>query len=364
MPMYAAVIAVSVALALLGLMLLAWILTRRRAARDAPGQGIEPPEAHPESTAAALHEALPAYRAACADAQQRLHQLAFGAELTQAGASAPADLSLATTVRERLAQIAEQPNYAPRRPMMLPRLIQAMRDDDVSRRELARIIASDPVLAGNLVRLANSPLYRHREDPIESLDRAVAILGTEGMRSLATAALLQPVFRISGRHFERFGEITWEYTFLAASAAEAHAAVVENSDPFAAQLLALILGLAAIVVFRVASDTYLERGEVPVAGTIAGLIDTQSVPVARQIAAGWELSARMDAALADQATAPGARLSSLGRSLLFGRFAGALAVLRARTLIDDDTVAAALRTGGQDAGAFTRIWERLAATRA
>jgi len=217
-------------------------------------------------------------------------------------------------------------------------------------------------LAGNLVRLANSPVYRHSDVPIESLDRAVAVLGTEGMRSLTTAALLQPVFRISGRHFAHFGEITWQHTFLSASAAESHAAVVENSDPFAAQLLGLIMGLSTIVVFRVASDVYIERQRVPVAGTIAGLIDAEIVPVARQIAASWELSERMDEALKDQDSAAGATQSSLGRSLQFGRFAGALAILRARNLIDDETAAAALRTGGREAEAFTRIWTRLVAT--
>jgi len=369
MSMYTWVIALSVVLALLALTLLAWIATRRRASPGEAAFESQPPDADSTRSAAtqstdsrgAHGEAETAYRVVCADALQRLHAIAFGTELADGGAPSPGQETLARTVRTRLMKIAEQPNYAPRRPMLLPRLIQAMRDDDVSRRELARIISTDPVLAGNLVRLANSPVYRHSDAAIESLDRAVAVLGTEGMRSLTTAALLQPVFRISGRHFARFGEITWQHTFLSASAAEAHAAVVEDSDPFAAQLLALIMGLGTIVVFRVASDAFLERHQVPVAGTIAGLIDAELVPVARQIAASWELSERMDIALADQAAAPGADLSSLGRSLQFGRFAGALAMLRARALIDDEAVKAALATGGQEAEAYTRIWARLVA---
>ena len=368
-------VAILLALALVILFLLAWYLEQRRAPRRAaprdaaahaaasarsrpdeggPAAAADAPEAPDDGTAA--------YRAASAQARQRLHALAFGTDAAEPGATASVQESIAGAAHALLTRIAEQPNYAPRRPMLLPRLIQAMRDDDVSRRELARIIASDPVLAGNLVRLANSPVYRHSDVPIESLDRAVAVLGTEGMRSLTTAALLQPVFRISGRHFAHFGEITWQHTFLSASAAESHAAVVENSDPFAAQLLGLIMGLSTIVVFRVASDVYIERQRVPVAGTIAGLIDAEIVPVARQIAASWELSERMDEALRDQDSAPGATQSSLGRSLQFGRFAGALAILRARNLIDDETAAAALRTGGREAEAFTRIWTRLVAT--
>jgi HD-like signal output (HDOD) protein len=366
------VIALPVALALLGLALLAWAMVRGRGPQLPAVDEAEPQDAQPTQSAparrageTAAHSAeVTAYQAACADMLQRLHPIAFDPELADGRAPPPGRDTVEKSVHTRLVQIAEQPNYAPRRPMLLPRLIQAMRDDDVSRRELAQIISTDPVLTGNLVRLANSPVYRHSDAAIESIDRAVAVLGTEGMRSLATAALLQPVFRISGRHFAHFGEVIWQHTFLSASAAEAHAAVIENSDPFAAQLLGLIMGLATIVVFRVASDAYLESRKVPVAATIAGLIDSKVVPVGRQIAASWELSERMDVALADQAAAPSAELSSLGRSLQFGRFAGALAMLRARALIDDEAVLAALGTGGQQAEAYTRIWSRLAATHA
>jgi HD-like signal output (HDOD) protein len=366
MPMHAWSIAALLALTLVILSVLAWLVVRLRAPRRmATEQAQDPDPTVPAPIATAIpaptaDDGMSAYRAACAEAQQRLHALAFGTDAPDPGATPSVQEAIAATVRTQLRQIAEQPNYAPRRPMLLPRLIQAMRDDDVSRRELARIIASDPVLAGNLVRLANSPVYRHSEAPIESLDRAVAVLGTEGMRSLTTAALLQPVFRISGRHFAHFGEITWQHTFLSASGAEAHAAVVEDSDPFAAQLLGLIMGLATIVIFRVATDVYMERRRVPVAGTIAGLIDSEIVPVARQIAASWELSDRVDVALADQAAAPHVDWSSLGRSLQFGRFAGALAMLRIRQLIDDEEAGAALRTGGRNSDAFTRIWARLA----
>jgi len=359
----------SIAGAALLLALLALLALRARSgARRRPPDGDAPAaeSVRVDSRASTtIADPLSPYRAACADALQRLHLLAFGAEPVNASGTASAagatteQEAVGMTVRSILAHIVERPNYAPRRPMLLPRLIQAMRDDEVSRREIARIIASDPVLAGNLVRLANSPLYRHGDAAIESLDRAVAVLGTEGMRSLATAALLQPVFRISGRHFARFGEITWKHTFLASSAAESHAAVVENSDPFAAQLLALIMGLGTIVVFRVATDAYLERRILPVASTIAGLIDSELVPVARQIASGWDLSERMDIALADQAATAEATTSPLGRSLQFGRFAGALALLRMRALIDDQAAEAALRTAGPQAEACTRIWARL-----
>ena len=90
--------------------------------------------------------------------------------------------------------------------MQLPKLLQAINDETASRGALSQIIAGDPALAGNLLRLANSPFYRHSPEPIESLDRAVAMLGIEGLRSMIAAALMQPVFRISGGGFAQFGD--------------------------------------------------------------------------------------------------------------------------------------------------------------
>jgi HD-like signal output (HDOD) protein len=290
---------------------------------------------------------------------RKLQVVAFVTPIITTAPLAAEHAEVAAAVRLSLATIVDKPNYAPRRPLLLPKLVQAMNDDDVSRRALAGIIASDPALAGSLLRLANSPFYRLSPEPIESLDRAVAVLGIEGMRSLIAAALMQPVFRISGAAFAQFGDVTWEHTMLAGKGAEAHAAVLENTDPFAALLLALMMGLATIIVFRVGLDEYIARALPPQASVLAGLIDSQAAIVARHVAKSWELSERIDIALADQSSSALAPKSALGRSLQFGQFIGALAVLRARDIISEDEVVAALKSAGEQADAYERMWARL-----
>lgn len=357
----------------LGAVLLARTLrrTEERAALDEARSGAaSPPEeeavilakaraARRAQPTSSTHAETPAEESARLDALRKLQVVRFGSAIPPAPVAQPPHAEIISEVRLTLAEIADRPNYAPRRPMLLPKLVGAINDDSISRRELGQIIASDPALTGNLLRLANSPFYRIQSDPIESLDRAIAVLGLEGMRSLISAALLQPVFRITGGLFVNFGEITWEHSLRAASAAEAHAAIVENSDPFAAQLLSLMLGLGTMVVFRVGLDGYQTRNQSPHVGVLAMLIDTESAPVARRVGATWALSERIDAALADQATMAAARHSSLGRSLQFGSFLGALAVLRARNVISDEAVAAALKCGGSQGPTYERIWTRL-----
>ncbi len=288
----------------------------------------------------------------------KLNELAFARSLTTSVAGHQEIVEAAARVLETA---ANEPRYAPRRPLLLPQLVRAVSDTDTSRRELATMIAKDPALVGSLLKLANSQYYRMNAQPVESVDRAVAVIGTEGIRSLIAAALVQPVFRVSGGEFAQFPEVIWEHTFLAANAAETYAAVVVNSDPFAAQLLALMNGLGAIVVFRVALDQYAARPSLrPDAATIVSLLDAHTSRVARAIAASWDLSGRILAALEDQM--PGAMTpepTPLGRALKFGRFIAALAVLNTKGLIDDETAKAALQAHAGSGTHFERIWERL-----
>jgi HD-like signal output (HDOD) protein len=233
-------------------------------------------------------------------------------------------------------------------------------DTDVSRRELAALIVRDPALTGSLLKMANAPFYRASSEPVESMDRAIALLGTEGIRSLIASAIMQPVFRVTGGEFARFPEVTWEHTFRSGTAAAAYSAMVEHSDPFAAQLLALVTGLAAIIVFRVALDQYAARPALrPDVAIIAQLLDAHTADMARNIAVSWDLSERVLAALQEQSDGSSGESSPLGRSLHFGRFAGALAVLYANGGVTGDAAKASLHANEGDSAQIEGIWARL-----
>jgi HD-like signal output (HDOD) protein len=244
--------------------------------------------------------------------------------------------------------------------MLLPQLLRAVNDSETTRKELAALITRDPALVGSLLKLANSPIYRRGSHAIEGVERALAVLGTQGVRSLAAAALVQPVFRAAAGDAGKFPEVVWEHTYRSAAAAELHASAVENADAFAAQLLALVMGLATIVVYRVALDQYASRRLVPDATALASLLDEHTAEVAHKLAASWELSAPMLEALDDQRPEKITRpQSALGRSLRLGLTAGALSMLRTADRIDDDTGLVSLAAAGGEGQRFERLWERL-----
>src|SRR5690606_14068926 len=260
----------------------------------------------------------------------KLYGLALGVEQISAGVPAGHE-GIAAGVCAAVDSSAKQSRYALRRPMLLPQLLHAMKDTETSRRQLAAIITQDPALVGSLLKLANSALYRTSNRPVESVDRAVAVLGTEGIRSLVAAALVQPVFRATSGAFAAFPEIAWDHTFRSAAAAEAHAAFIEKTDRFAAQLLGLLKGLGTIVVFTILLDRFKgSKRDGLTAALVAAALDAHAAEAARRIAQSWDLSPRILTTLGGEISGTALQeAGGLARSLRFGRLVGALAVLQA-----------------------------------
>jgi HD-like signal output (HDOD) protein len=262
-------------------------------------------------------------------------------------------LEAIAAVLERLELHAK---YLPRRPSLLPKLLSAINNNSNSMSDLAAIIGEDPALGGNLLRVANSSFYRVNNKPVDSFERAVTLVGIDGIRSVIATALLQPVMTESSGPFAKFPETIWEQTQYSAAAAEIHATHVEDTDAFSARLLALLHGLATNTVFRIVRDESLARGEVQLnPGVVADLLDRWVTPTALRIAESWELPDPVCSALA----ANGGE-QALGRSLHFGRLAGAQILLVMRGRVKESAARATLLAGDSRRMRIDRVWSRLA----
>jgi hypothetical protein len=261
----------------------------------------------------------------------RLYALAFaGVPAPEAdAASSAAYAEIAAAAAAVLARIDAHPRYTPRRPQLLPQLTRAINDPAASAPAIAAILGQDPALAGNLLRIANSAAYRRHAEPIEHLERAVALLGTEGLRQIVLAALLQPVLADDGSVFGRCAALLWEHTVLSARSAAGDASDLECDDPHGLQLLALLHGLGAVAVVQVARDAHARfPGVRPDSVLVANLLEAWSAPCAQAISADWGLSVRLQRALGEQVAAAASQPGkTLARSLRRNRALAAAELL-------------------------------------
>lgn len=307
-----------------------------------PAPAAEAPcvdDAHAESPAGQAGPAVDIDVLSAAALLARLRAHALGDALPGVAVDEPGHREVRTRAAATLARLDAQPERIPRRPQLLPALMRATGSGDASVKTIAALVQQDPTLAGNVLRVANSAAYRVAGKPLESVERAIARLGTEGMRRIVAATLLQPVMDTRRGAFVGFAPVAWTHSLVAATAAAEYAAHDDPELASTAHLAALVHGLGGIVVVQCVRDEYARRSLlVPDPGVPAMLLDEAGATAAR-IAAAWELPAPLLQALT---AAPAADAAPLVRTLWIGRLVGAAAVLVRAGLLDAASAMASL----------------------
>lgn len=78
-------------------------------------------------------------------------------------------------------------------PEVVLRINEMVNDDTASAADIGRVISQDPGLATRLLKIANSPMYGSMRQ-IDSISRAVAILGTKQIRDIIISTTAAKVF--------------------------------------------------------------------------------------------------------------------------------------------------------------------------
>lgn len=225
-------------------------LFRRLLRQLGPGNPDAAAAGGPEAIAEAAPPAAPETAPGHGDAEVLR---AFSAWLLRAGPLAggdptPSQQRLLRALREVAQSGADDPQV-PRLPSVLPRLMRLVRRDDFSARELAGLLASEPALLGEVMRLANAPAHRGSAAPLANLEAAVTLLGQSGMQAVLARAVMAPVFGAGqGRPGAKAAMALWE---LAGRCAEDCARQCPpGADPFEARLAGMVSCTGWLVAVR------------------------------------------------------------------------------------------------------------------
>ncbi|MGH8796598.1 MAG: HDOD domain-containing protein, partial [Caldimonas sp.] len=124
-------------------------------------------------------------------------------EAPSGSADAPADPAVErmfARLDEVIASEALRAHLLPRAPHVVPQLMKTLRDERYSSADVAQRISKDVVLTAEVIRVATSAERRGGDagDGEIDLARAVAVIGTQGLRRAIANVVLRPIFEARG----------------------------------------------------------------------------------------------------------------------------------------------------------------------
>ncbi len=192
----------------------------------------------------------------------------------------------AQSARDALAQSLTVPQTIAPMPRVCAELAQLTAEQSADGARLARLIQSDPALAGELMRVANSPAVRPRS-PVVSLQQAVSWLGVAEVRNIAMAVTLRGEVFVAPGH-EPESEDLWREAWLAALWAK-ELARQRRRHVESAFLAALMHRTGAALALKILSRFEMEQRTVMDARSFADLVVEFDAPFGRLLMKSWSL---------------------------------------------------------------------------
>ena len=201
-------------------------------------------------------------------------------------------------------------NILPRLPAVVPQLLSSLKNDDASGKLLAEQIGRDPVLVGEVIKLANSPFYYQNNQKINSLQRAVIILGQSGLKRLIANVVMKPIFNVQDGYFSHLAKNhLWTQSECCAHACSFLAR--NRYDTFDAYLAGMAINIGMIVTVRILDQMRCGR-ETPRSIEFHKTVLLKSRKLSVRIAENWRFPPNVLDALAEQAIDDLPNVSSFG----------------------------------------------------
>ena len=218
--------------------------------------------------------------------QQSLTQQFFVMLLKRPDAGQTHQKKLAEAFRSNWQDYLDDPALFPRQPMILPKLLQAMKAETSNNQALLDIVLEDPGLTTEVLRLANSPIYRNTNKEIQSVDYALVMLGVDGLHSLVCSSLMKPIF--AKRRGDGFSaSLFWDWALASSQSSQHFAALNQVKEPTQVYMLSLLTRLSELVIMRLCTRLSEKVGAANSADSVLPIIEQYRYLVTAKLIDEW-----------------------------------------------------------------------------
>lgn len=200
------------------------------------------------------------------------------------------------TARCHLADMLGAPQSIAPLPRVFAELSELTARPEIDAAQLARLIQSDSALAGELLRVANSPALRPRA-PIVALQQAVSWLGIAEVRNIAMAVVLRGEVFVAPGHQPESEEL-WREAWLSSLWAK-ELARERGRHAESAFLAALMHRTGAALALQILSHFEADQRTVLDARTFVDLVMEFEPKFARALMSRWNLPHEMQDGASD-----------------------------------------------------------------
>ncbi|WP_435275472.1 HDOD domain-containing protein [Psychrobium sp. nBUS_13] len=164
-------------------------------------------------------------------------------------------------------------------------------DSDEDIKDIKKSLEQDPILASDVVRLANSVAFSNSSNQVTSLQVAISRVGFQNIKQLVTAAVMERMMRqVSPLYFKLFGEKIWQHSLLTARICERKAKQI-GYDPYSAFFIGVIHDIGKIAIFSELVDAVQKSEEDSEPGSLyfRKVMTSLSKQLTYNIVRSWEL---------------------------------------------------------------------------
>ncbi len=158
-----------------------------------------------------------------------------------------------------LDEVIKHSSKLPSLPAVALHVVELANRPEVHLRDVAKVVAMDPALAGKLLRFANSPAYSAPQQ-VESLNRAIVLMGMTATLNVALSFTLVSSMRLqqgNGLDYQLF----WRRSLAAAACARVFGEAVKEPALEELFLAGLLQDIGMLAIDRVDAEFYGGLGE-------------------------------------------------------------------------------------------------------
>jgi len=183
----------------------------------------------------------------------------------------------------------------PTLPEVALRVRDVVDDEDANASQIADIIGQDAALSARLLQVANSPLYRGRQE-IDRLSMVIARLGNKLVRNLVTSQVMKQMFQATNDMVDQRLRAVWEHSVQVAAIARALAGKAPGIEPDQAMLAGLLHDIGTLPILYRAE----ERDELlDTPGLLDHLIESLHTRIGGAILKHWKFPVALVAVAAE-----------------------------------------------------------------